>query len=488
MPGSRQQAERALRICGALLLAGLAAGCFFVASREWFHGDDFSFLHHVREAPFWSWWWPFGERHWPFYRPLGMHSYYWACLRAFGLSPLLFLSVGLACGVAASVSAGGIARRMGLSPPAAAITSLTLLSVLAGTGVLTSATTFHYVAALLASCVALSLFLDDTPARLAASAAALSLGLLCNEIAALVPLAALGLAWTRAPDSGMGLRRVVPLAGVVVLYLLLRSIAVSSGELPGFYETDLGWNVPRNAALQLTHLLGDAPRSLAVLSLAGCLLWAGGRSNRPQARLLASCGVWVVAGLVPFSLLAVPAPRFSLACALPAALALGAVVEHFWTAQADARPRRAALVIAVLALALLPVETLARQARSPGGALPERLHDILTAQVLPDRTTWFLVLYGVPGLADESVVEGLAWHLYGRGQVFTQALFPEREGIRPVRMRFVDGARTRRLPRSMEHCVYLAVRANGSVDLANPPTVRALLPGLRGRCVVSKRG
>jgi hypothetical protein len=87
VPGSRQQAERALRICGALLLAGLAAGCFFVASREWFHGDDFSFLHHVREAPFWSWWWPFGERHWPFYRPLGMQvlqAFVWVDWRASG--------------------------------------------------------------------------------------------------------------------------------------------------------------------------------------------------------------------------------------------------------------------------------------------------------------------------------------------------------------------------------------------------------------------
>jgi hypothetical protein len=488
MTHDRARLERRLHQGGLALLALLVIGCLWAASRQWFSGDDFSFLRHVREASPVSWWWPLGERHWIFYRPLGMHSYYWACLGAFGANPFPFLVVSIAAGLTAALVAAGIARRLGLSPPAVAVTTLATFSALCTTGVLQSPTTFHYVAALLATGLSLRFFLDASRTASFASCVALGMGLLCNEIAALIPVAAFALALAR--DASLSARtltcaaaRTAPLALLVAVYLSLR-FSVLDSDLPESYSIALGAHLPRNAALQLIALFGGVARGLVALSLALALAWMARRHARPVVAPLLACGGWLLAGITPFSLMLLP--RAPIAIVLPVALALGLIVDRFFSERSGRRPLATALAIAALGLALLPVETLVEQARSPVGAIAKRLHRIAAQRLAPGETTWLFVLHGGPGLGGAEVVRLLEWNLFGRGTAFAKALFPERDGVQPLRIRFVDVSRVRRIPRSVGRCVYLAARPDGSLEVSDAETARSLTPALRERCDVRR--
>jgi hypothetical protein len=61
------------------VVAAFCAACLVVAQREWFVFDDSFFLRYVQEVRPWIWLDPRAamvERVWPFYRPLGMETFY----------------------------------------------------------------------------------------------------------------------------------------------------------------------------------------------------------------------------------------------------------------------------------------------------------------------------------------------------------------------------------------------------------------------------
>jgi hypothetical protein len=83
-------------VAGALGV--FVAGCLLVSSREWFAADDFPFLFHVQQVEPWSWLdirTAFEAYWWPFYRPLGMESFYYANYRLFGLNFTAFVLAAL---------------------------------------------------------------------------------------------------------------------------------------------------------------------------------------------------------------------------------------------------------------------------------------------------------------------------------------------------------------------------------------------------------
>jgi hypothetical protein len=477
--------ERRLGAGLGALVAGLALACLWVAGLQWFDGDDFRLLRDVQSSPLGRWWSPFSVAPWPFYRPLGVHSYYWTCQRIFGPWPEGFLAVSLLAALAAALVTGSLARRLGMSPPAAGVATLAVLSVCATTGVLFDPTTFHYLGALLASALSLRLLFGGSRLHSLASGAALATGLLCNEIAALVPVAAFALGVAREPAPGPAARRAAPLAALVAAYLGLRFGLVAT-PLPPSYSAWLGPETPWRPALYLVVALGGPTRTLVVLLL--CLAMRRAARGGRNDRLLAACAAWLGCALAPFVLLAVPSERFAAATSLPLALGIGAIADSLWRAYAAARPRAAALAIAALALALLPSRALLHHASAPRGVLGEQLYRIVAPRIAPGRPTTFLALYGAPGLGDERVVQAQSASLYGRGSLYAQAIFPGRAGAPRPRIRFQRVSTLRSLPRSLGRCVYLAVRPDGALELADAATARLLPAGLRGRCEVERAG
>ena len=95
-------------------------------SREWFTRDDFAFLAFVQSPDRWSWvdvYRPFGERFWPFYRPLGMETYFWVGFRLFGLDAFGYFATSLALHFASGALVYRIARAFGFDAPMALATA-----------------------------------------------------------------------------------------------------------------------------------------------------------------------------------------------------------------------------------------------------------------------------------------------------------------------------------------------------------------------------
>ena len=98
----------------------MLAASGFVASREWFSGDDFAFLALVQRPDVWSWrdaYLPLGERFWPFYRPLGMQTYFRLAVAAFGLSAPAFFAVSLAVHFTRGLVVFRLARQLDCDTP-----------------------------------------------------------------------------------------------------------------------------------------------------------------------------------------------------------------------------------------------------------------------------------------------------------------------------------------------------------------------------------
>ena len=92
----RPVAVRWIWVLAALLVV---IPCARIASLEWFSRDDFAFLVHVERTDPWLWsdvFLPLERRFWPFYRPLGMESFFWLGFRLFGLGAFGYFATAIA--------------------------------------------------------------------------------------------------------------------------------------------------------------------------------------------------------------------------------------------------------------------------------------------------------------------------------------------------------------------------------------------------------
>jgi hypothetical protein len=505
----REEAGRWLAAGALAVLLAHALLALRAARHGWFAYDDFIFLSRVQAVPPSTWLDPraaLAARFWPFYRPLGMESYYWLGLRLFGFEPLGFHALALAVDASGALLVLRIARQLGCGVGPAAVAAVLSLARAPRAHALFEAYSFHFGAGLFFQVLAVTLFLDHLRTRrvapVVASALALLAGLLCNEVAATasVACALLALRHEGAGTAGGWLRslaRLAPQLAVLAPWLALRVAFLDVRPPPAAYAPSFGPHIAANllryaayttapgplarGAIPLPLLpLGAAALVLAALLGIGLASAAGRRRAQrwllPVGLVLAG---WAAAAIAPFLPLALQHARYAAPLAPPLALAFGASLDLAWRAcGARARWGLAAATTACLALSL-PWGTLGARALAPEGAQAERLFEIVREELASHPEGARLVLlHGGPQLADSHTLRRFLDLIYG-GRMFLRATFPGSD----LKLRLVDAARPRLRAEHRHHCVWLALDREGLIARAGPALVQHVLPaGLAARC------
>lgn len=477
---------RGIWVLAALLVV---VPCAWIASLEWFSRDDFAFLVHVQRTDPWLWsdvFLPLGRRFWPFYRPLGMETYFWAAYRVFGLHAAGFFAVSLAVHFASGVLVHRIARQWGFAAPSALAAALLSVSRPPTLVEIHYGSVFHYVASRFFGLAALALFQRDLrggsrPAR-AGSCAALGLALLCNEVNAALPLLlVLGALATEpreraVPAALRAARRALPQLALVGGYLAFRFWLLAPSELREIHTPTLGAHVARNAWAELAAVFGGPAGLAAAAALAGAIavgLRRAGRlggEGRRALRTSAACFGWLVVAGAPFATLPFPQLRYAMLLEPPASLLVAAWLDAGFRVAARRRPRTAELAVAALAIAAIPFGTLAARLAQPVAAPVLRLLDAIESLPGLRDDARVVLLYGAPGLADTQRALELRYLAYN-GAVLPAA-HPETE----MSLRFHDLAQ--RPPRAVTRpgTHYLVLRGDARVVAADAELLRRELP------------
>lgn len=429
-PSSEPLSRPCALVAGALVAAVVALR-LWISAHEWFIADDFYFLYLV-QTPAWSWaeaLMPSMARMIGVYRPLGLEGYFAAGLGAFGLSAFGYYVLGLLAQLATAALGFRIARQLGVSVGAAIITAVLVICAAPGLTGTYAVNVHNYLLAGLCYALSVSLSLDALDRRRFAdtgACVALTLGVLCNEICASLPLVVLVAAACRQPTlrSLESVRRCVlaalPTAVVVGLFVDFRMSSIALRQEGWFYEIDLGGDMVWNTFGNLALISGGAGRLAVVgLLLGAFVVWL--TKHKALASSLAArrvplvvAGAWLAIGVLPFSVLAFPHERFALFVLAPFALLIGALLD---VALAHvARPSRALVgALLVIAIAVPWREGVARGLHPEGAA---HRQSFATLRALLDAhpsqpTTGFEVAYGAAGLATPAQLERFRWATFG---------------------------------------------------------------------------
>ena len=506
-PGRRRVSTSPMKHAGDRASLGFAAGvgavvavfcaaCLLVAQREWFVFDDFFFLRYVQEARPWVWLDPrvaMVERVWPFYRPLGMQTFYYVGLQLFGLNAVGFTALALLVDLLTGLLVLRIARWLGFGWPAAAASAVLAATRGPATYVLFEAFSFQYTSAVFFYALGVVCFLEHLRKGglryQVAGCVALGLGLFCNEV-------------------------VLTLPGVLTLAALItedRSARTpggpSSGSLPSSWSSRATWcsalpcwppwrcppstttrsaRTSRNLGRLFAYAFGGGPALGLAAVLATGIVWSAYRSETTPPRSLGRllevhllCVGWMAIVLLPFVALPAVKVRYATALGAPVSLLLGSYLDLLGRVYGQRRGRLIEAALLGLLVVSLPCTMLMDRARNPAGAEPKRLAEIMSQYTRGQHeTTRFILFHGAPGLAKPRQVEIFRRRLYG-GK-FIQALYPDRRAT----MRLVDVSKHLANFGKYGRCVYLTLDRKSRVALAEPAVLERIMPErLVGRCI-----
>ncbi len=456
--------------CGALALY------LRVISVDWFVGDDFAFLAHVQRP--WSWrevFLPLQRRFWWAYRPIGMDAYFYLCFKLFGWNAGGFFGVTLAAHTLTALALYRVARQLGFELPAALSAALLAVSRFPSITNVTLACTFHYTAAILLHLLALSLFLDFARTRRLVfqlgACGCFAVGLLCNELVINLPflllLASLfaGGFDLRTTAFGRALRDSWPYFALAALFLVFRYRVIAEMERPYLYILELGWHVPINAFVHLSMMAGSHMyllAALAVMVLLAAGIWRAPADRRALithlVRVWALCLPWLLAMLLPLSLIPFPMDRFTMPSQIPAALLFSAVLDAAWKARAGrGRSYEIALQVAigVLLLVSLPWQQVQLRAAFSRGPYMRTLQQTVASAYpkLADGST-LMILHGGEGRADARTAEQYRGDSFGGAAIYSR--YPNQR----ILVLFADATRTPANRLLCRKCVHLNLLPN----------------------------
>jgi hypothetical protein len=483
------------------LLLSAAVGCailglyLWVISADWFLGDDFAFLAHVQRP--WSWlqvFLPLEHRFWWAYRPIGMDAYFYLCFKLFGWNASGFFGVTLAAHAITGIVLYRLARQLGFDIPAAVSAALLALSRFPSITNVTLACTFHYTAAVLFHLLSLSLFLDYSRSRRLVfqlgACFCFALALLCNELVLNLPclllLASLYLDGFRLSLATItrALRACWPYFALAALFLAFRYLVIAEVERPYLYVLGLDWHVPINSFVHLSILAGSSLSllvALALMALAGLGL-APARSRRRElwahiARVWGLCLPWLLAMLLPLSLIPFAMDRFTMPSQIPAALLFCVPLDALWKAHAGrGRISRIALQVALpaLLLASLPwYQVRVRAAFSRGPYMRALQQTVARAYPEPRPGTVIKILYGGKCRAEAGVAEQY------RGDSFGGAAIYSRYPMKRILVLYEDVTRTPADALLCPKCVYLNLLPSYLVEPVGKRELARELLGLK---------
>lgn len=374
------------------VVAATFAMSLWVASKEWFYGDDFIFLR-LAQLPG-SWWdvfVPIKPRLWWSYRPLTIDAFFALGFSLVGMQAFPFLYVVLLVHFLSGLVVFRIALLFGLERRVSCFVGCLFVLMYPSLHEIFWASAFQPVAAIFCYLVSVALFLQYLEGGrrgwLFASVGAQFVGHLCNELAVTLPgvLAVLALAHGSGAARvrvANAIRRTWPFALVLAAYLLFRFIVLAPPKMkpPAFYyEPRFGLHMLRNIGRYVVMLVHEHWLHGAGLAVLLGIGWTAvlGSSDSSEARRLfrrsASLLTWMLLAMIPFVGIWFAQHRMVMVIEAPFCLLIGAHLDAMWSRWSRSRPQLLEWSMIALLVAAVPYQTLLERGRKPLGDLNRQI-------------------------------------------------------------------------------------------------------------------
>jgi hypothetical protein len=469
----------------AVVAGGLVAGSILVASREWFVGDDFFFLHLARQPRSLHDWLdtflPFGPRAWWSYRPLSADAFFYAGLRVFGFDATPYLLFSLFVHFISGAILCRIALQLGFDLRVALVSAIVSVSRYPSLDDVFWVSAFQHVGAKFFYLLTVWLFLKYIRSgrrwQQWTSCCALVLTLLCNEFGASACLVLLffslddgrkvwSFPFTRQRICGVG-----PHFAITAVYLLLRLklFGAAAMTMP-VYRVEFGHHIATNYVRYLRYVLGGSAAGLmiaVVLVLGGLVLLAARDVWRLRFRWLLGialvCSGWIVVAVAPFVAMPWSHPRLAMIIEPPVCLLFGAYLNACWALWGKRWPRVGEIVLIALLVAAMPYQQLQERAREPRGAGNRQLAELVQQRSgAGSGAICVIVFYGTVGLGSTEDLQTFRWRTWD-GSMLTP-LYPNRKAT------LVTHDARSPLPADLRsrQCIHALLKPGGSIEAATP--------------------
>lgn len=414
--GATRTLPRNFLYCGLAIIAATFAASIWVASKEWFWGDDFIFLTQAQQSrDWWQVFFPLEPRLWWSYRPLTIDVFFAAGFALVGMRALPFFLVILLVHFATAALLYRIALQLGFERRIAFFTGCLLVLMYPTLHEIFWVSAFQPVAAIFFYLLAVTVFLRylerGNPGWLFASLGAQVLTLMSNELGVTLPgvLGILSLAYgsggTRSRLAAT-VRRVWPHALVMVAYMVCRFIVFAPPKMsaPAFYyKPRIGFHIFRNLGSYVGFLAHEEWFYGAVVAALLLLGWAavlGDSKTRARRSLLVRTAVtvgWMLAAAVPFAGMWFAQQRMAMVQEAPFCLLLGAHLDAVWSKWGVWRPRAMEWSMVALLIAAVPYATLWERAHEPRGAIGRQILHLMHTHYPNPKPGTCVALRAKPG-------------------------------------------------------------------------------------------
>ena len=471
--------------------------CVELARLEYFGIDDWWLLHGVRQADF-SWIESFlpleSRRHWAF-RPIGEQAFYRLAYQAFGLEASAYFSISLLTACLTGWVAYGLARSLGMLRPSSWAVGILSVTALPTLSILWNACLFTHILAQFCMTLALWVFIEGTLRNssmwIALSTIPFAIGLLSYEATVILPavMVAFSLAIDFRTSKSCPIRRsllrVSPHALLLIVYAFLRlALARSQDTAASRYSSNFdAFSIAIKIYSQILELAGGSGRLALLVAIAGLVcVWVGqerqGRRDLFERDLpiLFACALWMVLVLTPMLAFSFFAVRFSIFIEVPAALAVGILIEASLRKAAGPHRRYALIAIGTFVGLAIPWTNLIDRSHHEDDRFPRQIKSTVESHMekIPDEGQ-LILLYGTDGLAKEIDMDRFRRVSYGYTLMFWNFAPDKNLDIKTHDLRSTPTAEI-----LCETCIHMTIDDHLHGSFLDRGTLEALLlnPGL----------
>lgn len=393
-----------------LLALAVVAAAFaitvWVASKEWFYGDDFIFLR-LAQTPrdWWQIFFPLDRRFWWSYRPLTIEVYFKTLFELAGFNPFPFLLAVLIVHFANGVVVFGIALRLGFERRTALFAGCLSVLMYPSLHEIFWASAFQPVAAIFFYLFSVSCFLaylqEGRRGWLFGSLSAQLLLAWSNELGVTLPGVLAVFASMHARGGvrerlAATVRGIWPHAAILAVYLVFRFVLLPASVMtaPAFYyQAQFGFHILRNLGSYASILTHDSSLHAAAVGILVIIGWVAAirSSTADVQRLRRRVGLmlsWMLLAMIPYLGLWYAQHRMVMLIEAPFALLLAAHIDAVWWRWGHLRPRLLEWSMVVLLAVAVPYQTLWQRGREPIGDLNRQIVRLMRTHVAdPPRGT-----------------------------------------------------------------------------------------------------
>lgn len=392
----RRQLPSSFYLPALAVVAAAAAISVWVASQEWFYGDDFIFLR-LAQMPrdWWQIFVPIEPRLWWSYRPLTIEVFFSTVFALFGMDAFPYLLVVVAFHFASGVVLYRIALQLGFTRRLAFFAGCLLVLMYPSLHEMFWASALQPIAAVFFYLLSITCFLSYQSGAgrrwLFASLGSQILLALSNELGVTLPgvLGALAIAEGRGSlraRLGEAVRLVWPHALLLAAYLVFRFalLAPSRMSAPAFYyEPHVGLHMLRNLGSYFFLLVHEQWLHGAGALLVVALGWAAALtdSRRQSLASLRRRSVltlaWMILAMTPYIGIWYAQHRMVLVIEAPFCLLVAAHLEAIWARWGRRQPQLLEGALVILLAVAVPYQTLWNRGQKPLGELNRQIVQLM---------------------------------------------------------------------------------------------------------------